>query len=212
MKRANKFLPDRESNPGLPRDRRRSSPLDYRGLDKIHELVWCLPHVNSEQAAKKCTFDLSRTRTCNLRLRRQTRIHCAMRPLPSTTTIVTIIIMICVDLSFEKILIVLLKLYSMIQWLRGATVARLTPDQKAACSNHVGVRHFRLGDFQIHPICDKFISVSAISYETIKTLWILSLKSRSREKKLKTVLKYFPLPGIKPGPAGWEPAILTPRP
>ena len=24
-------LPDRESNPGLPRDRRRSSPLDYRG-------------------------------------------------------------------------------------------------------------------------------------------------------------------------------------
>ena len=26
-------LPDRESNPGLPRDRRRSSPLDYRGFD-----------------------------------------------------------------------------------------------------------------------------------------------------------------------------------
>ena len=26
------FLPDRESNPGLPRDRRRSSPLDYRGI------------------------------------------------------------------------------------------------------------------------------------------------------------------------------------
>ena len=28
------FLPDRESNPGLPRDRRRSSPLDYRGIDE----------------------------------------------------------------------------------------------------------------------------------------------------------------------------------
>ena len=27
-------------------------------------------------------------------------------------------------------------------WLRGATVARLTPDQKAACSNHVGVIKF----------------------------------------------------------------------
>ena len=27
-------LPDRESNPGLPRDRRRSSPLDHRGLDR----------------------------------------------------------------------------------------------------------------------------------------------------------------------------------
>ena len=29
------FLPDRESNPGLPRDRRRSSPLDYRGLLEV---------------------------------------------------------------------------------------------------------------------------------------------------------------------------------
>ena len=26
--------------------------------------------------------------------------------------------------------------------LRGATVARLTPDQKVACSNHVGVNIF----------------------------------------------------------------------
>ena len=29
-------------------------------------------------------------------------------------------------------------------WLRGATVARLTPDQKAAYSNHVGVNIFHL--------------------------------------------------------------------
>ena len=28
--------------------------------------------------------------------------------------------------------------------LRGATVARLTPDQKVACSNHVGVNEFFL--------------------------------------------------------------------
>ena len=28
-----KELPDRESNPGLPRDRRRYSPLYYRGID-----------------------------------------------------------------------------------------------------------------------------------------------------------------------------------
>jgi hypothetical protein len=27
---------------------------------------------------------------------------------------------------------------------RGATVARLTPDQKAACSNHVGVKFFSI--------------------------------------------------------------------
>ena len=31
---------------------------------------------------------------------------------------------------------------NVIWWLRGATVARLTPDQKAACSNHVGVKQF----------------------------------------------------------------------
>ena len=30
--------------------------------------------------------------------------------------------------------------------LRGATVARLTPDQKVACSNHVGVNEFFLID------------------------------------------------------------------
>ena len=33
------FLPDRESNPGLPRDRRRSSPLDYRGIDTTQR-IW----------------------------------------------------------------------------------------------------------------------------------------------------------------------------
>ena len=37
-------------------------------------------------------------------------------------------------------------------WLRGATVARLTPDQKAACSNHVGVKilvFFSEGKFEV---------------------------------------------------------------
>ena len=29
-------------------------------------------------------------------------------------------------------------------WLGGATVARLTPDQKVACSNHVGLSFFFL--------------------------------------------------------------------
>ena len=33
--------------------------------------------------------------------------------------------------------------------LRGATVARLTPDQKAACSNHVGVKKFLGGNILI---------------------------------------------------------------
>ena len=33
--------------------------------------------------------------------------------------------------------------------LRGAMVARLTPDQKAACSSHVGVIAIFLGLFQV---------------------------------------------------------------
>lgn len=33
-------------------------------------------------------------------------------------------------------------LFEYYQGLRGATVARLTPDQKVACSNHVGVKRF----------------------------------------------------------------------
>ena len=37
-------------------------------------------------------------------------------------------------------------------WLRGATVARLTPDQKAACSNHVGVNNiFGFGECKKEP-------------------------------------------------------------
>ena len=53
-------------------------------------------------------------------------------------------------------------------WLRGATVARLTPDQKVACSNHVGVKLFLFlvlfvsGGFEIHcedqlPTCFLFV-------------------------------------------------------
>ena len=43
-------------------------------------------------------------------------------------------------------------------WLRGAMVARLTPDQKAACSNHVGVKiilHFFQSHFDIILALDK---------------------------------------------------------
>ena len=39
-------LPDRESNPGLPRDRRRSSPLDYRGLLKSKVAKSVLKHFS----------------------------------------------------------------------------------------------------------------------------------------------------------------------
>ena len=40
-----KVLPDRESNPGLPRDRRGYSPLYYRGLD-ILRLGLNRNHIN----------------------------------------------------------------------------------------------------------------------------------------------------------------------
>ena len=46
------ILPDRESNPGLPRDRRRSSPLDYRGLDCVHSakiIAWLRKWILSSQ-------------------------------------------------------------------------------------------------------------------------------------------------------------------
>ena len=41
-------------------------------------------------------------------------------------------------------------------WLRGATVARLTPDQKAACSNHVGVSQ---PFFLLEAILDNFLKI-----------------------------------------------------
>ena len=34
-----KVLPDRESNPGLPRDRRGYSPLYYRGLEATSDVI-----------------------------------------------------------------------------------------------------------------------------------------------------------------------------
>ena len=39
---------------------------------------------------------------------------------------------------------------------RGATVARLTPDQKVACSNHVGVKFWRKGAF-FHKVAGQFV-------------------------------------------------------
>ncbi len=51
---------------------------------------------------------------------------------------------ICIVLyveDFPKLSFKLKEFHTYIKRLRGATVARLTPDQKAACSNHVGVKH-----------------------------------------------------------------------
>ena len=59
---------------------------------------------------------------------------------------------------------------SEVSWLGGATVARLTPDQKVACSNHVRVIHlfiymyfhvfqFLIYVFSTHPPQSSFLSV-----------------------------------------------------
>ena len=42
FKHYKKYLPDGELNPGLPRDRRGSLPLDYQGLDKYAFPSTCL--------------------------------------------------------------------------------------------------------------------------------------------------------------------------
>ena len=47
------FLPDRESNPGLPRDRRRSLPLDYRGLVRKLHKFWPAVHYLSHKKFHK---------------------------------------------------------------------------------------------------------------------------------------------------------------
>ena len=43
-----KVLPDRESNPGLPRDRRGYSPLYYRGMKIIAALLYLFEIVSSK--------------------------------------------------------------------------------------------------------------------------------------------------------------------
>ena len=56
-------------------------------------------------------------------------------------------ILVCTAVRVIKYLELITKIYPLKMFLssnrlRGATVARLTPDQKAACSNHVGVNYF----------------------------------------------------------------------
>ena len=57
-------------------------------------------------------------------------------------------------------------------WLRGATVARLTPDQKAACSNHVRVRNNYFLGVHFH-----FASVG------IAKCWVLGLFNNLKHKR-----------------------------
>ena len=52
------FLPDGELNPGLPRDRRGSLPLDYQGLDALNRKLICFLY-NFLSMPKKMYYMLS---------------------------------------------------------------------------------------------------------------------------------------------------------
>ena len=51
-------LPGRESNPGLPRDRRRYLPLYYRGLTDTSKLVWVEEQARA-QGVRVCSVAAS---------------------------------------------------------------------------------------------------------------------------------------------------------
>ena len=73
-----------------------------------------------------------------------------------------------VDLCYIHILLVILvNKREAKQRLRGATVARLTPDQKVACSNHVGVNKSFI--FSFFEFKYKFIYFSTIYLKYLKS-------------------------------------------
>ena len=52
-----KMLPDRESNPGLPRDRRGYSPLYYRGLHDFWSIILLIAYGISLREKKRNSFN-----------------------------------------------------------------------------------------------------------------------------------------------------------
>ena len=66
--------------------------------------------------------------------------------------------------------------------LRSAMVARLTPDQKAACSSHVGVKFF--------PFTFVF---RIMKYLIFKELYIHMFNFKSRQPQFALVLSFLPL-------------------
>ena len=72
--------------------------------------------------------------------------------------------------------------------LRGATVARLTPDQKVACSNHVGVIEF----FRFKPII-----IFGILQYFYKQARIITVKSLNEHLKQASCASHSSIRGSK---------------
>ena len=86
-------------------------------------------------------------------------------------------------------------------WLRGATVARLTPDQKAACSNHVGVNNIFLAWTTLKTQMTKWRVAS--NEDWTHDLWFTrpTLCHWAIEALMGTDVKYFK--------SSWQPQQLT---
>ena len=132
--------------------------------------------------------------TCRHIARHMTRVKCANG-----------LLLLCID-RLVSCIQVYLRLFhkkgkkqpminGLTDWLRGATVARLTPDQKVVCSNHVGVNLFFLslfvsGGFEIHcedqlPTCVLFMWTWAITVFRSRFRSLPSLGRRNSQQSCK---------------------------
>ena len=85
---------------------------------------------------------------------------CKFSPVYSPSDYTITIITLCTPVVFH-----------VTSWLGGATVARLTPDQKVACSNHVRVIHL----FYFHLYAFSFISIGHVFIYSILFMFFLPL-------------------------------------
>ena len=93
--------------------------------------------------------------------------------------------------------------------LRGATVARLTPDQKVACSNHVGVKdisfHVQFSQIQFTDVIHELHRTSEASEVSLDfdhqkpCAWQVTRHSIHYKTVVDRQIQALPEPGIEPG-------------
>ena len=101
------------------------------------------------------------------------------------------------------------------------SIPYLTPDQKAACSNPVGVKIFFPQSLWYNGQ-HSCLPSSWSGFDSRPTQYFSTSGRHQQEKNtiltfpkiysIPGVQKGFPTPGIEPGPPGWEPGMLTTRP